>query len=788
MTRSVRTPVSVVRVDGQVVPHVSVSAPTGTSTDLTGNTAGGGLAGAEASVEWELWEPVTDHVETRHSPAVRYPPGAPVTVDMGTEEDGLHRVFTGHLDSTPESLGDAGRTSRAVSIFDPPEGLTFRVRALAAVMHPYISGTTGNDELRAFGLSSRYPVEQAFNALGVWSCPPILSGRTVWHQAMAGTTFPAIGTVYRARCYTSDNGALGGAHVKPRDWTFPDGRPSMIRPLVTGVTQEYNGTGHAISLLADLNPGNTLANWTVRIQHPDTGNNASIGIAYAGSQIRVFRTNSDGSDVLLRTLIPTVATTRVLLHYYDNVLTVVTSDPATAVTTHPFSVAWPNASGRTGVLINAPAGQVGAVVIDRGLTLSQATARVRAPHTLRYSTRMDAPYRAMNALPRIESEDPVAWLVATAHADQQVILVESDGSVTYSDPMAWSALPHTWEITDATPTDTNVSLDDASWVHERRAPFSRIRVEGEQETVRAATGHRPNLLFARPDEEITLTKGDDPVTIPMEPFHPNSDWITAPDTTLRYAGEPATEPWHRPDDFARGRGTWVGGHVRQANGTIYWARPSDVTFELINTGDGWAFIATPGPTLGDNDTFISLPHPQSPLLNDEPQLRSRPLPRLAGHVQAFRSDAAGYGPYVDDPDLPERVHDAGIFAQGDITALAEGLHDRIVNQVGPMTITCAWFPAQLGTRGRIRSTTRADLEWDAVITGIPTRSCAPGDLQMQLEVWVLDVVQHSVSWGEMQRARYRAEGSETWEDVQADNPPTWAAWQTAETNRSADTR
>lgn len=788
MTLPVRTPWSEVRVDGELVPHVSVSCPTGSSTDLTGDAAGGGIAGAEATIEWELPQLVTDRPETRHSPLARYRPGAAVTVDMGTVEEGLHRVFTGVLAETSESLGTAERTSRAVSVFDPPEGLTFRVRALAAIMHPLISGTEGNDELRAFGLSSRYPIEQAFNALGVWSCPPIVPGRTVWHQPMAGTTFPLLGSARRARCYLTDGGPMGSMTTAARDWTFPDGRPSMIRPFVTGLTAPYTGDGHAIALMVDLNPGNTLADWTVRILHPDATNRASIGIAYEASQIRVFRTNSDGSDVLLRSLIATGATTRVLLHYHQNVLTVATKDPATPVTTHAFSQAWPNASGRTEVLVNAPAGQVGAVVIDRGLTVAQATRRVRAEHTLRYSTRMDAPYRAMDAIPRIEGEDPVAWLVAAAHADQQVILVESDGTVTYTDPLAWQSLPHRWEITDATPTTDTVSLDEASWVHDRMPRFSRIRVEGRKHNARAATGHRPGLLFARPDEEITLKRGDDPVVVPMQPVHPNADWITAPDQTLRYAGEPATLPWHRPDDFARGRGTWVGGHVRQDNGTIYWARPSDVHHELLNTGDGYAFVLTPGPDLGPQDTFISLPSPTSPLMNDEPQLRSRPLPRLAGHVISLHSPHVGYGPPVDDPDLPERVHEVGIFAQGDVTALAEGLHDRIVNQVGPMTIDCAWFDARLGTRGWIRSTKRADLAWDAVIIGIPTRSCAPADLSMQLEVWVLDVVQNSVSWAEMQRARQITRGAETWSQVQeASGRQTWKEWQAEQTRQTTPT-
>src|SRR5699024_10564736 len=125
-------------------------------------------------------------------------------------------------------------------------------------------------------------------------------------------------------------------------------------------------------------------------------------------------------------------------------------------------------------------------------------------------------------------------------------------------------------------------------------------------------GRKPNRLYTSVDEEITFQAGDDPKEFWLEPHGPNMFWVGPADLELRYAGEPVTKPWHLEDDFARGRGSWGGGHVRDAEtGEILrWAlstewgqivtnpRPADVLYEVEQVGPDRIYVKiSPGPGL-----------------------------------------------------------------------------------------------------------------------------------------------------------------------------------------------
>lgn len=341
------------------------------------------------------------------------------------------------------------------------------------------------------------------------------------------------------------------------------------------------------------------------------------------------------------------------------------------------------------------------------------------------------------------------------------IYTDDNGVIHISDPADWRTLPVSHTIGDAGVAG-DIDLDDVQVTVRRRQRFSRVRVTGTPVVgdVAWGPGMKPNRLYAGATNKITITAGDDPVELWLEP-RDGMFWVGEPDLAFRYAGEAVTEPWHKEDDFARGRGTWVGGHIRdEDDGTILrWATPSDVLFTVEQvTASKIKVTITPGPTLAAGLEYVNLPSPNSPGLPEQnPDKLTQFLPVIRGPGRGYYGTVEGVSSQITpDPegwgDLDEYVHEAGLNVQSVTQAeeLAQIFADSHTDDFGQVTIHCALDTSvKVGQRVHVKPTSRSDATLDGVVTGIPSREVpAGGAPSMTLTLWVLAVQVHSITYDE----------------------------------------
>lgn len=771
-------------IDGKTVPTDSISIGSDSPLDLHIPPNVGNFPGADAQANLALAAPVGWRPEVPWSPTFRARPGMSATVDI----DGT-RVFTGFVDDAGVSLA-AGDVN--ASMVDPLSNVDRQFSAPATLRR--LAPRPGSSQEVPPGASMLYYLVAAFEKLGAHPSIRIAS-RTDLYVPNCGTGHPLRGEI---NLLTQRD--TGDSAVVP--WVQPEFVPmSGGRIGVKNVWQDYTTRPRGSS-----DP--TVGSWHVSIeidpaQYEDTsyvrirsmGDESGFGVWFTGpNTLRVCTWDAAGTRYdatyvdqgQTLTDVPFNANTERILFVYNvvtNQLQCATQDAAWLTSIYPFDFT-PNPSGIPTLTLADKRVRVratGRCAFGTLAVMSRATAiaaqdneMFAAPRGLKFD--LNAAWIArwsIDGHPPVEGENAVAFITEQVAKRRAFLHTDDNGTVHLGDPSGWPVLPVSHVITDAA-VGGDIDLDDIQVQLARRQRFSRVRVNGT--SVAGDTGWgpgmKPNRIYDAPGKEITLEADSDPVELWFEP-QDGTFWAEPPDLALRYAGEPVSEPWHLPDDFARGRGTWGGGYVRNKVNTEYghrWATPTDVIYTLEQVTPSKVKVTiTPGPGLGSDEEYINLPHPTSTSLPEQNPAR------LAQHLPVLRGPAVGtYGevtgvsddiPYnVEDwGEYDEYVHDAGLVVQYSSRAriLAQVMSDSHEDDFGKVTIHCAFNPSvKVGQRVQVKPTSRSDVTLDGVVTGIPNRDVSAGSApSMTLTLWVHRVDVHSITYDE-RAALMRAQADE----------------------------
>ena len=778
-TAAVRPTVRV-RVRGEDVPVDSLSISSDSPVDLHLPPQVGGVAGATADVDLSPAQTVGSRPETAWSPTLRARPGDPVTCQV----DGV-QLFRGIVGDFGLSARDFGLSLPCVDPLSDTD-TTFSAPATLKRLAPL----PGSSQERPVGCSSLFYVDRALAALGANSTAR-LAGRSVLHVPMAGCAQPVVGTVTRATRRASDGTAVS-PWVEPLFRPMSSGRLGVLEPHYEWITDASRseatvGSWHLTAEIDTTDSGHGYVR-TVGVDN-EHGFGFRLDANRENLQVQTWDADNeahpatyvDQGQTLTDIPIPAAAE-RVLLAYNVTAKTlqlrlqapdssagwVYDLTPATG-TAPPFTTTTRQVRARLvgfgrwgGVSLMSRAGWIG--VVDNEF--------INEPRAVSYDMTAARMVRwSRQGHPPVEGEEAVAWLMRQVAEMRTFIYSDHQGVVHLSDPADWPTLPVSHTITDGFVAG-DIDLDDLAVTLARRRRYSRVRVTGTTVAADIAwgPGMKPNRIYAGA-REFTLQPGDDPVELWLEPRE-GTFWGAPPDLDFRWFGEPVTEPWHKPDDAARGRGSWWGGFVRNAeNDNMYrWAVPGDVIYTVEQvTFSRVKITITPGPGLQAGEEFVNLPNPESESLRAyNPSKLSQPLPVLRGSGVGTFGEVEGVSTEITpDPDgwgdLEEYVHEAGMSVQAtsQATELAQILADSHMNDFGAVQVEVAFDASvRIGQRVHIKPTSRSDVTLDGVITGIPTREVSAGAApRMSLKLWVLAVDVHSVTYGE-RRALVAAQAAE----------------------------
>ena len=757
----------------------SITVRSGSAVDLHLPPVPGSITGSRATVEVG---PPTDHTarpQVPWSPLYRAHPGQPVEIRIGGAT-----LLRGVIEASSTRLTGSGLE---LDITDPLGHVDrdFSAPGLVSTMGSWV----GQTERRRPGLSILHYVDAALKELGAHASVP-QGEYAEWHQSMTGTAYPSRGILERATQWTGT--AAAGSPNWPAqripDAPLGDGRVGMVDPYVIGYTEEANRWAK-FHLFHDLYPSAAQDYW-VRVSGPDSDTDG-FGLSVLGTTVRLVAWPASGSSSVLASWTITPARRRVLVEYDPGThrLAVRFSDEAAPVVTgvNP-GMAFPSLAAATQVrVVVRGTGTVPAVSLQRRAAhidiLSGTPVRtLDTPQGASFDldqNKMDR--RHITDHPPVMRQPAVSWLVDTAAKDVAVLFTDDLGVVHWADPRSFEDLPVSHTITD---DGSGIDLDDLALQQATRRPYRLVRVVGKRGPVErmGGPGPEPNVLLARADQEVVLRPGDSPVEMFLGPHQDGMSWIGGPeeiDLSLRYAGEPPTESWHKPDDFARGRGSWGGGYVRDSDSDasgnetgVRWATPGDVTMsaEWVDF-DTIKVTMEPGPSLPAGTEFVNLPAPSSVGLREQnPRRFSEYLPRIRGWQRRMAPvDVVGESTVMPArDDAPIYIHEAGdaIALPTYAADLAQDMADRYLSHYGQVTVEADLdVSVKVGQRVHIRPSSRSDVTLDAVVTGIPSRRWP--ECTMTLSCWVMDVVVHSVTWAEQQ-----ALTSGTWGEQQTGG--TWA--------------
>ena len=739
------TDIPEVLVNGAPADLTEVTVYSDTSTSLSIPPSQGSIAGAEAEFEWEYPQDASTEVETPWQGSFRPNPGADVEVHLPSSLGGPRFLaFKGQLDSSRVTFGSPIR-SRST---DPLTNVnaTFSCPPLTSTM-PIAENTVGTvANRRHVGALGVYQVERALNAIGVRNTVP-QSSTAVAHHSVCGSLWPQVGRLAVGQEADGIGPAVPPAPVGSYGPTFAstvDGRVICLSGwLITYLANYSTGSGtDSMTVAVELHPGEP-ADYQVRV----------TGTGEAGIRVRVQSgavniQTIDGTGALLETLDTFLigSATRLLVRNTEGGDITAMTDATGATKRTYVGKGVAALSARFGGRLIVGGTRFGAVSVYRNRADVDADNFLNHPRRVKIwlSPINDEQWR-IHGHPPIVDEPAVQWLARRAQDEQGLLWVDHEGAVNWMEIRGLDDLPVSGNITDAD-YDGTIPLESLSHITARRDTYSRVRVKATRSGASYSYNEQPHLVACRAPEKVELRRGDDPVELWMH-AEGSGWWYGRPSSQMRRAGEPATEPWHRVDDFERHRGSWYGGHVINADGDILrWANEGDVTISLQLVGDhAVKLIIGPGPALVAGEVFINLPRPNSPGLQDVPDLMNLPLPMLTAWavvpealpIEAVSSD-------IGPDTAPEYIHDAGwsaSFLSGPRAAgaLAADIAARHTDHVGEVTVSCPVAPVRIGQRWQVEVRTVSGFVMDAVVLGVPRMTMAAGVNRMELRLWVMAV-------------------------------------------------
>lgn len=207
----VSSPSASVRFRGADRPVESVSITRSIPQLLDQRVVGaGGINAASATVDWAPEETVGTEPLTpwTGSPAQA---GESIWIDAGLGDRQV-RSFTGLVDSSSGSFGEAGYSSDLIDAIDRLNR-TVRFDALHTTMPPRVDGVF---QWRQIGLCSTYFTDRALRACGYYATAPMETG-CVFSAPLMGSTWPERGTVTASQ-------KIDGTHYQgPKFGTMPTG-------------------------------------------------------------------------------------------------------------------------------------------------------------------------------------------------------------------------------------------------------------------------------------------------------------------------------------------------------------------------------------------------------------------------------------------------------------------------------------------------------------------------------------------------------------------------------------
>lgn len=758
-------PITTVLVDGNPVPIDQTRLVADSPLDLHLPPTYGNLSGADANVQLTTGRGVTDRADTIWSGStVRE--GQPVTVAVDDV-----RVFTGVVDQVAMDLRGF---STSLSCVDQLAGYDTNFSAPATLRR--LAARPGSSQRVPTGSNMLFYVDAAFEALGAHSTVQV-AGRTDLHVPMVGTAHPYRGDInlLTQRDGTTDSALvpwvepewvpMAGGRIGMKngwgDWTSRPrghGDPTVgswhlsveIDPeqfedtsyvRVRGLTSE-GGFGlwfNAASICQVVTWDNAGNRFT--IQH--SGSLTNVGLfdltkGYAHRLLLVYNTQNGALELLRMWEDGTVDATPLVF--------------LTSGSTTPTNLDLHEKQVRLRV--------TGTCVFGAASLMSRATAisalgnnRFPVPRTVQYdlSTSQIARW-SLAGHPPVQNEPAVAFINKWTALRRTFLYPDEFGCFHIQDFSNWPFMSVVHNITDGIVTG-DVDLDNLQLSIQRRRRYSRVRVNGQSVVSQTnwGPGTAPKQIYAAAQREITLVHDSDPVELWFEPGD-DMFWAEPPYLNFRYAGATPSQPWHLPDDLARGRGSWWGGHVRKRESTEYghrWATSADVTYTVEQVGaSAVKIVMSPGPGLASDEEFVNLPHPGSTgLAEQNPSKLYQHLPVLRGPATATYGEVTGtsldLGYDIDGwGEHTEYVTDVGLLAvnTGRAEILAQLLADSHTQDFGQATVHCELDPTvRLGQRVRIHPRSKADIVLDGVVTG-RTLSLGTGAPSMQLKVWVLSVM------------------------------------------------
>lgn len=652
-----------VTVDGRTVPAKSITISTGSPVDMHIPPSHGGVAGAAGTVEIAPQALVGEGVEAPWSPSFRATPGQEIECKI----DG-QRVFGGVVGPGTTSLRRRGGIS--LDLHDPMANTKATFSAMATDHR--LPPRPGSTHEVPVGTSSLMYLDRALAAMGANSMVRV-GGRTELHVGMVGTVNPYVGQIDLST-QTSGTSSVPAPYPDPVFVPMAGGRIGVKDPWLVYTTRaEHTGA--------------TVGSWhtTVEIDLAQITDNIWVRILGLGAD--------DGfgiklqSNRTMRVCTWDASSNRTEHNYVDQGQTLLdypleTGERRVERLLFVYNLidgyidvrrAWSDGIADSGSqrweipVGDRPASMTrfdkqvrlrlnGMGVIGATSVMSRATG-ISANDNPYIGERRRVAYdlsakriaeRSMLGHPPVDNENALDWVMDYVAKTRGMISTDDDGVVRISDPAEWRSKPVSHVIRDDN-AGVDTFLNDVQVSTAIRETYSQVRVTGNTVITERAwgPGMKPNRLYASQNEQIIVRAGDRPQEFWLEVPNDGRFWIGKADLALRFAGEAARLPWHLPDDFARGRGSWGGGHIRDiVTGSIRrWAmseemglqedppRPADIYYTVVQQVGSSAikFVIEPGPGLGANEEYVNLPHPESiSLSNDNPRRFLEYLPRFRG--------------------------------------------------------------------------------------------------------------------------------------------------------------
>lgn len=689
---------------------------------------GADVAGLSGSVVWDDAAPLTVPALPTDDTWDR-DPGTDLTVDW-TDNQGTVRLATARLEG---SDGDSlGALSSSLTDWTSRLETEVEVRPVAWAMprNIYLPGST----TRRVGLWGCWVTHEALRQSG-WNASQAMQTSAVAYHSMCGSVWPSpdpdstylplgdLRQAHRLVDYGQPDPSLAPSVVQGDDC------PCMTNVYALGITRTRRNSSVAHwQLTVDLGvSAPTVYDYgRVTLRPVRSGDGAGIRLDWTQTLMRVVRVDPGGATTILGTYARSGTLRWSVVVRADGTATLRAGGGRGTVATLSSTgvTALPTGSGEASYLIESP-GTIGTVQIGRSdsafLTTQQVGARIlRSTFGGRSLAAFDwIPPTGAGQVLATQARREVGWrgMLICQWIDEDGRLINADFSYLAAQPVMHAP--------DTDASDEH-ALDGTSWSLTGQGPYREVAVTSRWARVRLRNS--PTVLLGE-GSRTTVERGE----LLEQIIHPREGqtWLSI-DTDAYLAGHPYPSPPYpsaTQHEYARGVGTWIGGHRQTAeDGTrVGWLEIGHVpewTLDAAGHVQGALTVLDPRTVLVSGTMRVlageevsTMPDPGSVGLPEH--RKQQPLAQIRGVDETMFEERVTRVPVTGDDRHPVLTHDGAMWTSNPSHAayVAAELAASVTDPALVVTATVALNPrVRVGQKVALRQ--RFATGWTRTVTGV----------------------------------------------------------------------